>query len=79
MFPARTREELDWDRVNRLNANLDFKNFLRLVREYLQLGKTESAYDEVLKEQKFEDYVRDKDIRGLRECALASTLNKHEN
>ncbi len=32
LFPARTRENLDWDAINKLTINADFREFLRRVR-----------------------------------------------
>lgn len=65
LFSARTNEELDWSTIDRLNANPDFRNFLRYVSEDMRLGKTKSPYEEVLKGQKFEDYVREKSVLEL--------------
>jgi hypothetical protein len=32
LFPARTRENLDWNAMNKLTMNSDFQEFLRRVR-----------------------------------------------
>ena len=65
LFSARTREELDWDTIERLNENPDFKNFLGYVSEDMRLGKTKSPYEEVLEGQKFEEYINEKSILEL--------------
>lgn len=53
VFPARTREYLDWDAMNKLAINPDFKEFLRRV-------KTDMTSREIRQEQY--DAVMDKDI-----------------
>jgi hypothetical protein len=32
LFPSRTRENLDWDTINKLTMNPDFKDFLKRIK-----------------------------------------------
>jgi hypothetical protein len=50
LFPARTRENLDWDAMNKLaEDNTDFKAFLKRVSTDISSGEIrEEKYDKVL-------------------------------
>ncbi|MCX8069916.1 MAG: hypothetical protein N2738_05370, partial [Thermodesulfovibrionales bacterium] len=44
LFPARTKENLDWDTINKLTVNPDFRDFLKRI-------KTDISSKEIRKEQ----------------------------
>ncbi|MEK6590457.1 MAG: HTH domain-containing protein [Nitrospinota bacterium] len=44
LFPAKTRENLDWDTINKLTMNTDFKDFLKRI-------KTDISSKEIRKEK----------------------------
>ncbi len=49
LFPARTRENLDWDAINKLTMNPDFKEFLRRVGNDIKSKEIrKEKYDRVL-------------------------------
>jgi hypothetical protein len=49
IFPARPREVLDWDAINKLTINADFKSFLKRVRKDMSVAEAaESFYDRVI-------------------------------
>ncbi len=63
LFPARINPEIDWDTVNRLSTeNRDFKDFLKLIEEDCKLGKVKSQYDEIMKPEKIEKFLKDKGL-----------------
>ena len=64
LFPAKASTDIDWDTVNRLcTENADFSEFLKLISEDCKLGKVKSKYDEVIKPEALEDYVKSKNIK----------------
>lgn len=65
LFPAQTRQTIDWDTVNRLaNENADFSDFLKLINEDCKLGKVKSLYDKVLTIDELIKYIKDKGINN---------------
>lgn len=64
LFPAKATTEIDWDTVNRLcTENSDFCEFLKLISEDCKLGKVKSKYDEVIKPEALETYVKSRNIK----------------
>lgn len=60
---ARFNENIDWDTLDRLSEdNPDFKKFISDLTEDISLGKVKSTYDEVIPDEKFENYLREKKI-----------------
>jgi len=50
LFPARTKENLDWDAMNKLTMNADFKGFLKRIKTDIQSKEVrKEQYDEILK------------------------------
>ncbi|HJV78027.1 MAG TPA: HTH domain-containing protein [Paludibacter sp.] len=65
LFPAHTKQAIDWDTVNRLaNENLDFSDFLKYINEDCKLGKVKSQYDKVLTIEEVSRYIKDKGINN---------------
>jgi hypothetical protein len=51
-YPARTRELIDWEMVNKLTMNPDFKGFLERIEKDLKINETTlSWYDHVPKDE----------------------------
>jgi hypothetical protein len=52
VFPARTRENLDWDAMNKLTVNPDFREFLKRVKNDMANKEIiEEKYDKVLERE----------------------------
>lgn len=65
LFPAHTKQSIDWDTVNRLaNENLDFSDFLKYINEDCKLGKVKSHYDKVLTIEEISRHIKDKGINN---------------
>ena len=66
LFPARIREELDWETLDNLMQNKDFEKFMKFVDRDIEAGDitNEDNYDEVLDDEKLEKYIKDKKILG---------------
>ena len=65
LFPAHTRQSIDWDTVNRLaSENVDFSDFLKFINEDCKLGKVKSQYDKVLTLEEATKYIYDKGINN---------------
>jgi len=63
VFPARSKEIIDWDTVNRLAEDSpDFKRFISNLVEDIKLGKIKSNYDKVMNDEEFNKYLREKKI-----------------
>lgn len=63
ILPARINELLDWDTINRLvEDNIDFKEFTETISDTSKTDKISKEYDEVLKDEKYEEYILDKKI-----------------
>lgn len=63
LLPARIRQELDWDTVNRLyEENENFRKFVNSVKNALRIGTTSGQYDAVLNEEQLQKYLREKNI-----------------
>lgn len=63
LFPAITKQTIDWDTVNRLaTENSDFMDFIKFINEDCKLGKIKSQYDKVLSIEEIGIYIREKGI-----------------
>lgn len=63
VFPAKINESLDWDTINRLvEDNIDFKEFTETISDTSKTDKISKEYDEVLNDEKYEEYIKDKKI-----------------
>lgn len=63
VFPAKINETLDWDTINRLiEDNIDFKEFTETISDTSKTDKISKEYDEVLNDEKYEEYILDKKI-----------------
>ena len=63
VFPAKVNELLDWDTINRLiEDNIDFKEFTETISDTSKTDKISKEYDEVLNDEKYEEYILDKNI-----------------
>lgn len=63
ILPARINELLDWDTINRLvEDNIDFKEFTETISDTSKTDKISKEYDEVLNDEKYEEYILDKKI-----------------
>lgn len=63
IFPAKINESLDWDTINRLvEDNIDFKEFTETISDTSKTDKISKEYDEVLNDEKYEEYIKDKKI-----------------
>ena len=66
LFPAQTKQSIDWDTVNRLaNENSDFSDFLKYINEDCKLGKVKSQYDKVLTLEELGKHIKDKGINNV--------------
>lgn len=66
LFPSRINDNIDWDTVNRLNAeNKDFLGFLKSIIEDCKLGKVKSTYDEIKEPEFLKKWVEEK---GMVRC-----------
>lgn len=59
MFPAQTRENLDWETINKLTVmNKDFLQFVKRVRIDLKSNEIrKEKYDKILEEEKLERII----------------------
>lgn len=64
LFPARVKDELDWETIDNLIKNKDFQEFLELVETDIGAGKVtnKNNYDRIIDDEEFEKHVRDKRI-----------------
>ena len=63
LFPAKVNETLDWNTINRLiEDNMDFKEFTESISDTSKTDKISKEYDEVLKDEKYEEYILNKNI-----------------
>lgn len=66
LFPARNKESIDWDTVNRLaHENPDFSDFLKYITEDCKLGKVKSEYDRVYSLEDISKYISSKGIKPM--------------
>lgn len=61
LFPAKTRENLDWDAINKLTMNNDFREFLRRIRNDI-------SSKEIRKEKYDKVHEREELVRLIRRC-----------
>ncbi len=60
---ARFNENLDWDTLDRLAEDSpDFKKFLNDLMDDNALGKVKSNYDKIIPDEKYENYIKEKNI-----------------
>ncbi len=62
LFPSRISENLDWETVDRLSDNPDFKEFLEDIIKPNRSNKLIKIYDDVLDEEACRNYARKKHI-----------------
>ena len=63
LFPARLREFIDWDTVNRLTEDSpDFKKFILDLTEDIKLSKIKSNYDKILDDELLINFIKTKNI-----------------
>jgi len=64
LFPAKRRDALDWDTINRLiSSNVDFKEFIQRVTKDTNIMEIrKDNYDSVLNDIEFEKYLKDKGL-----------------
>ena len=63
MLPAKEKEFIDWDTIDRLaDENIDFKEFICDLTEDIKVGKVKSIYDKVLGEKEYQSYLLQKGI-----------------
>ena len=70
IFPARTKDALDWDAMNKLTMNPDFREFLRRIKN--DMGNKEiiqEKYDKVLEREKL--------IRSIRKRHPTPASSRH--
>ena len=61
--PARYNESIDWDTLDRLAEDSpDFKKFISDLTEDIALGKVKSSYDKVISDEKYGNYLKEKQI-----------------
>ena len=59
MFPARTRDRLDWATVDRLvPMNKDFRAFVKDVHDTATTGRAWGSFDSALTPDQHDSYVR---------------------
>jgi len=66
LFPAKRRDLLDWDTINRLiSSNIDFKEFIQRVTKDTNIMEIrKDNYDKVLSDTEFENYIAEKGIHN---------------
>ena len=63
VLPAKINESLDWDTINRLvEDNINFKEFTETISDTSKTDKISKEYDEVLNDEKYEEYIKIKKI-----------------
>jgi len=63
LFPAKFRESIDWDTINRLaDDSPDFRGFISDLTEDIKISKIKSDYDKVLEDEKVVEYIKEKKI-----------------
>jgi hypothetical protein len=63
IFPAKYRETIDWDTVNRLEEDSpDFKMFISDLVEDIKISKIKSKYDSVFSDEDLAEYIKVKKI-----------------
>ncbi len=61
--PAQYHEILDWDTLDRLAEDSpDFHEFISDIKEDIAVQKVKSKYDEVIKDENYDEYVKNKKI-----------------
>lgn len=59
LYQAKTRENLDWETINKLTMNKDFKEFLKRIRNDLSSNEIrKEKYDKILSEQELLYLIR---------------------
>lgn len=63
LFTSKIKDSIDWETVNRLvEENSDFREFIEDVTDGITIGKIHGSYDEVLEDQKYQEYIKNKFI-----------------
>ena len=63
LFPAKFKENIDWDTVNRLvEDSPEFSLFITNLTEDIKISKIKSSYDPVLSENDMDKYIEEKKI-----------------
>ena len=65
ILPCRFRETLDWETINKLTMNPDFKQFLKRIQKDLESNEVrEELYDKVLTEEQLLDSIKQRGIKN---------------
>ena len=68
VLPAKTREKIDWETVDRLiEENNDFRDFILHVSQDISVSDVRGAYDEILDDSEYETYLKQKHIYSSEE------------
>ena len=63
LLPAKTREKIDWETVNRLvEENDDFSDFMRHVVQDITVSNVRGTYDTVLDDDEYTNYLSQKGL-----------------
>ena len=63
LLPAKTKEKIDWETVNRLvEENDDFSDFVRHVVEDITVSNVRGSYDSVLEDDDYTKYLSQKGL-----------------
>ncbi len=63
LLPAKTKEKIDWETVNRLvEENDDFSNFIKHVVQDITVSNVRGSYDKVLEDDDYLNYVSQKNL-----------------
>lgn len=68
LLPAKTKEKIDWETVNRLvEENDDFSNFVKHVVQDITVSNVRGTYDVVLEDDAYMDYLAQKGLLVVEE------------
>jgi hypothetical protein len=60
VYPARTKENLDWETINKLTMNKDFKKFIKRIKNDLNSNEIiKEKYDKILSEEELLERIKD--------------------
>lgn len=63
LLPAKTKEKLDWETVNRLvEENDDFSGFIKHVVQDIAVSNVRGDYDKILEDNEYENYLLQKGL-----------------
>ncbi|RIK53028.1 hypothetical protein DCC62_32595 [candidate division KSB1 bacterium] len=64
VFPAKPRENLDWDAINKLTINPDFKEFLRRIKIDISSNEIrKERYDKIHSREELLKTIKRKKVR----------------